>query len=355
MSAAPLACSLALCPGAASAVPAPAPAEPASAAVAIVGGQFLPYSALQAAVKVKLQSLDQQRDAEIRQISSETARERAAYIDSQLNSLIDQKVLALEAAANKTTPKALLAALAVPQVSEAQMQAFYQAQKAQIGRPYAQIQPQIKEFLQSAAADKARRRYYDSLRQKYHAKVLLGPMRERVDPTGPVRGPAKAPITIIEFSDFQCPFCGRLEPELRKLLQAYPTQLRLVYRNLPLVSLHPNAMHAAEAGVCADQQGKFWQMHDLMFADQGALSVPALEVKAKRIGLDMRRFDTCLDSGAALPVIKTDEQAAVELGLAGTPSTFINGRFLNGAVSYDELSTVVKDELRRLSAAGGRH
>ncbi len=324
--------------------------QPANMPVATVGGHSLLYSALQARTQAKLAQLDAQRDAEVRQITLATARDRATYVDAQLNSLIDEELLALDAASKKTTPGALLSAVTVPPVTDAMMQAFYKAQSAMIGQPYERIKPQLKQYLQRQASVQATRNLYASLRKKYGVKVLLAPMREHVEPTGPARGPANAPVTIVEFSDFQCPFCGRLEPELQHLLKAYPSRIRLVYRNLPLESLHPNAMSAAQAGVCAGQQGKFWQMHDLMFAEQNALTVPALKDKAKRIGLNTQQFDQCLDSGATLPAIKADLDAAKQLGLSTTPTTFVNGRFIDGAVSYADLTALVDDELQRLPA-----
>lgn len=353
IAAAPLVCLLFVaCHGLVIAADASTP--PASAPVATVDGRPLSYSALLAKTKVETDQMAAQRDAEIREITLSTARDRAAYVDKQLNVLVDDKVLALEAAAKKATPAALLAALPDPPVTDAQMLAFYDAQKSQIDAPFERIKIQMRQYLQKQAVEQVRRAYYDALRKKYGVKLLLPPLREHVDAAGPARGAADAPITIVEFSDFQCPFCGRMEPELQKLLGAYPRQVRLVYRNFPLESLHPDALHAAQAGVCAGRQGKFWPMHDLMFAEQNALSIPALKEKAKRVGLDSKRFDHCLDTGEAMPVIKEDQAAARRLGLSGTPSTFVDGRFLNGAVSYEELTAMVNDELQRTRAVTAR-
>ena len=347
----PLACVALLASGGcadAAAISAP-PAATAlpTAPVATIAGKPLPYAALQSKIAGKIAVMQAQRDAQIREITLQSARDRAAYEEQQLNALIDARVLALEAAAKKSTPAALLAAVKAPAVTDAQMRAFYAAQKNEIDAPYDKIEKQLRAYLEQQATAKAQQTYYDGLRRKFAVKVLLPPMRERVDPVGPARGPANAPVTIVEFSDFECPFCGRFEPELQRLSKAYPTQVRLIYRNFPLTSLHPDALHAAEAGVCADRQGKFWPMHDLMFAEQNALGIPALKQKAQRIGLDVKRFDKCLDSGAALQAIKKDEDAAEKLGLSGTPSTFIDGRFLNGAVTYAELTAIVNDELAR--------
>ncbi|MDE2306038.1 MAG: thioredoxin domain-containing protein [Gammaproteobacteria bacterium] len=322
--------------------------------MATVAGQPVPYAQLLAKAGTKLDQLNEQRDDQIRTITLDTARERAAYLQTTLDTLVDERVLALEAAARKTTPAALLATVVIPPVTDAQMQAFYAAHRSQIDAPYARVAPQLRQYLVKRAAEHAHRLYLQALRNKYSVAEALPPYRETVAATGPVRGPADAPITIVEFSDFQCPFCGRFEPELQRLLKAYPTQIRLVYRYLPLESIHPEAMHAAAAGVCADRQGKFWPMHDLMFREQDSLAVPGLMDKAKRLGLDVKAFADCLSSAATAAVIAKDQAAARRLGLSGTPSTFVDGRFLNGAVSYDDLVALIDDELHRQGAVSVR-
>jgi protein-disulfide isomerase len=123
--------------------------------------------------------------------------------------------------------------------------------------------------------------------------------------------------------------------------------VRLVYRYFPIASLHPQAQKAAEAAACADRQGKFWPMHDTLFAEQGALDVEALKEKAARLGLDSGRFAACLDSGAAAPAVAADIAAGQDLGIDATPGSFVNGRFVNGAVTLEEMKRLVEDELRR--------
>ncbi|HEY0802982.1 MAG TPA: thioredoxin domain-containing protein, partial [Steroidobacteraceae bacterium] len=212
------------------------------------------------------------------------------------------------------------------------------------------VAAKIKEYLEKNEGDAARRHYLDSLRAKYHATITLDPLREAVATTGPARGPASALVTIVEFSDFQCPFCGRFEPVVRHVLAKYPNQVRFIYRNLPLPTLHPDAQKAAEAAVCAQDQNKFWEMHDLMFAEQASLGVDALKDKAKRMGLDTKAFDDCLDSGKSRDAIMLDTKAADELGIAGTPASFINGRFTSGALAENDLTDLIDDELRRVGS-----
>ena len=144
------------------------------------------------------------------------------------------------------------------------------------------LKDRIRQHLTSQRPDKVR----EQLRKDAKIAVLLQPPRVAVAPDGPSRGPADAPIVVIEFSDYQCPFCKRAEPTVTALMQKYPTQVRLVYRHLPLDQIHPRARPAAIAAVCAEQQGKFWEYHDTLFANQQALNDADLEKYATTLGMD---------------------------------------------------------------------
>jgi len=180
--------------------------------------------------------------------------------------------------------------------------------------------------------------------------VLLEPPRTRVAATGPSKGPEDAPITIVEFSDFECPFCSRINPTLAQVRQNYADQVRIVFRQYPL-PMHPNAVKAAEASLCAHEQGKFWEMHDVMFADQQQLGVEQLKAKASGIGLDPEDFNQCLDSGEYADEVQADLAAGAEAGVSGTPAMFVNGIPISGAVPYDQLSSVIDEELARKGVA----
>jgi len=332
-------------------------AEPASstepadnAPVATVKGHVISYAELQSQIRGKLDQQQELHDAQLQQLNASFARNRRATMQEEAGKLVDNRVLELEAASRKTTVAALQSSIKTAPITDAQVEAFYNERAARIGQPLVKVAPKIKEYLQTQASDKAKRAYFDSLRAKYQASVSIEPLREQVAATGPARGSENARITIVEFSDFECPYCGQFEPELKKLLEAYPTQVRLIYRNMPIPSLHPAAQKAAEAAICADKQGKFWEMHDTLFSEQSTLDVAALKEKAKRLGLDGAKFDVCLDKGEAVPALNDDLREAQRLGLEATPATFINGRFVNGAVSYDELNALIKDELGKASA-----
>ncbi|MGO9624968.1 MAG: DsbA family protein [Steroidobacteraceae bacterium] len=322
--------------------------------VATIGQRPVLMPELDARISAKLEAQQAAYDLQLRQLELNHKRARAAYRESELNALLDERALELEASRRKTTSQALLDAIKVPATTDSDARAFYDAQKAQLGQPYENLEARIKNHLDTQAKDAATRKYLDSLRSKFQAVVTLEPEREAVDANGPERGPATAPVTIVEFSDFQCPYCARFELVLKTVMAKYPGKVRLVYRHLPLSQIHPDAEKAAEAAICAGNQGRFWELHDLMFQDQGFLGADALKDKAKTLSLDVPVFDECLDSGRALEALKYDEQAAEQLALSTTPTSFVNGRIFRGVMTEERLSSVIEDELRRapLGAVG---
>jgi protein-disulfide isomerase len=180
------------------------------------------------------------------------------------------------------------------------------------------------------------------------ALVPDGPPVERIAVPlgGPGRGPSKAKVTIVEFSDFQCPFCGRVNATLDQLLHDYPNDVRILFRHNPL-PFHDNAGPAAEAAVAAEKQGRFWEMHDKLFADQGDLDRPSLERYAGQLGLDLAAFRAALDSRAGKARVDEDLALGQQLGVRGTPTFFIDGRPLTGAQPIAAFKQLIDDELAR--------
>ena len=180
-----------------------------------------------------------------------------------------------------------------------------------------------------------------------HDTAPAEPPRVAVEPAGPSIGPADAPVTIVEFSDFECPFCAALQPTLERVKAEYAGRMRLVFRHFPLTGIHPNAWRAAEAAACAGEQGRFWDLHALMFSEQAALSAGDLREKAARLGMDTAAFGACLDDRRYHDAVHADVDAGIEAGVEGTPTLFINGRPVVGVVPFDELAALIDDELRR--------
>jgi protein-disulfide isomerase len=161
----------------------------------------------------------------------------------------------------------------------------------------------------------------------------------------PTRGPENARITLVEFSDFECPYCSIAVGEVNTIMSAYPKDIKLIYKQFPL-SMHPHAPLAAAASLAADQQGKFWQMHDALFKNFRKLSREHILELAKEIGLDMDKFTADLDSPKYQAVIKKDLADGETAGVYGTPSFFVNGKHYNGPMSLDAIKPILEAELK---------
>jgi protein-disulfide isomerase len=161
---------------------------------------------------------------------------------------------------------------------------------------------------------------------------------------GPSKGDPNAPVTIVEFSDFECPFCGRAEDAVNKVMDTYKGKVRLVYRDYPL-EFHAKAQKASEAALCAGDQGKYWEMHAKLFANQKALEPAQLKQHAKEVGVDSGKFDKCLDGGDKKQDVDKHKKAGEEAGVTGTPAFFINGRPLTGAQPFEKFKEIIDHEL----------
>jgi protein-disulfide isomerase len=169
--------------------------------------------------------------------------------------------------------------------------------------------------------------------------------RYAVDTEGaPVKGPADAKLAVIEFSDFQCPFCSRVTPTLKQIQREYGDEVRIVFKHLPL-RIHPKAPAAHAAAEAAHRQGKFWEMHDLIFSNQRAMSPEKYEEYAEQLGLDLEQFKADVASAEVQAKIDSDKAEAAKLGVTGTPAFFINGRFLSGAQPFAAFKAMIDEEL----------
>lgn len=166
----------------------------------------------------------------------------------------------------------------------------------------------------------------------------------------PSLGPEKAPITIVEFSDFQCPYCAAAVPQIKAIMSAYPKQVRLVYKEFPL-EIHSQAELAATAAVAAQKQGKFWVMHDAMYANRNNLSRQNILALAKQSGLDMKRFESDMNSTEVRETIIRDLQDGDRAGVQGTPTIFINGQRYNGEIALETLKPILDAELKHTTPA----
>jgi protein-disulfide isomerase len=195
--------------------------------------------------------------------------------------------------------------------------------------------------------DAARATLVEALKAKTTVTISLEPPRAEVADDGrPARGPSSAKVEVIEFSDFQCPFCQRANPTVEQVLKTYGDKIRFVYRHYPLPN-HPNARPAAEAAACAEAQGRFWEYHDRLFANPTKLTDTDLKAHAAAVGLDTARFDTCFDNRQQKAEVDADIAAADAVGVTGTPAFFVNGRMIDGAQPFDSFKRVIDEELAR--------
>ncbi len=352
MSAHTLAGALSLLGAIACTAPTAPPAKPTAAAeevqdpkapVARWGGETVTAADLDEVVKKDLRRAENEY------------RERAYEMKkAALDSLIAKRLVEAKAkAAGKTTEQFIESEVLakIPDPSPDEVKDLYDRAKAS-GRPVPpleQARPEIVRFLKQQKAQEALRAYYDRLRAEAKVEVLLPawhPPRIEVAADGPARGPAKAPVTIVEFSDFECPYCGRAEAVVNEVLAKYGDKVRLVYRDYPL-PFHPNAPKAAEAAHCAGDQGKYWEMHGKLFANHRALAVDSLKGYAKDLGLDAAKFAACLDSGQKAKMVEANRKAGDDAGVNGTPAFFVNGILISGAQPFEAFQPVLDAELAR--------
>lgn len=272
----------------------------------------------------------------------------------RLDALINEQLLAKEAAKRTLAVPALLDAevtAKVGLVTEQEIEKFYQDNKAQIKGEQAQIREQIRAFLQNQKLAAKREEFLKSLRAQAKVVVnLKAPPIQRIEVSvqgAPYKGGEKAAVTIVEFSDFHCPFCQRVVPTLAQLESRYGEKIKLVFRDFPIENIHPGATKAHEAARCANEQGKFWPYHDKLFAGPPRSSPEDFKGLAKEVGLNASAFETCLGSGKYQAAIKQDIAEGSRAGVGGTPAFFINGRLITGAQPLDAFTRVIDDELAR--------
>ncbi|MBV8820157.1 MAG: thioredoxin domain-containing protein [Acidobacteriaceae bacterium] len=225
--------------------------------------------------------------------------------------------------------------------SEEALRVYYEG--VDTNEPYEAVRGKIIDALRSRRIAKAKAAYMQALRKQATVSVRLSPPRAEIALRDtPVRGGA-APVTVVEYADYECPYCQQIQPALQKLEADYKGRVAFVYKDMPL-PMHPHAQKAAEATHCAEAQGKYWEYHDALFASK-QLGLPDLKQSARSLNLDAAAFDKCLDSGATAEKVRVYSNEAQTLGVEGTPTFFVNGRLVNGTVSYDSLRALVDEEL----------
>jgi protein-disulfide isomerase len=276
----------------------------------------------------------------------------------KVEELISQRLLAREAASRGISVQALVDAEVVVKtgvVTEQEVETLYRANRDRVKGDEAQIRERIRGYLRNQKLTSRREAFLRSLRSQVGVVVhLQAPPVFRADVAvdgAPFRGPAAAPVAIVEFSDFHCPFCQQVASTLRQLLSRYDDKVKLVHRDFPNENIHPEATKAAEAARCAHEQGKFWEYHDALFANAPKATQEQLGVYARQVGLEVPSFERCLASGRQVPAVQRDVNEGTRLGVTGTPAFFINGRLLSGAQPLESFVRVIEEELVQTGAS----
>jgi protein-disulfide isomerase len=312
--------------------------------VATVNGEIIKESELERAVR-----------AELKRSGAEYEQQPVEIKKNVLEILIVEKLI--EAAAKKeglTSEQYMLREVKARSKppSEEMIREIYEKSAEQYGESmpdYEQVREGIRQALVEQLQQEAGLALIASLREKAEVTVSLSPPPPpavQVPTDGPSRGEPDAPVTIVEFSDYQCPFCGRAQATVERIMETYPGKIRLVFRDYPL-SYHRFATKAAEAAHCAGDQGRYWEMHALLYENSYALREMDLKAYAEELGLDTDRFDSCLDSSEKAPVVQASLALVKKLDLTGAPAFFINGRLLTGALPFERFQEIIDDELRK--------
>jgi protein-disulfide isomerase len=301
--------------------------------VATIGGAAISLSELDTAVGSRL----------IRLRTDEYNIRRAV-----LDDLIATRLLDAEAARRHVTTEELFKAeietrITAPNIAE--IEPVYEGVAEHYpGMTKEQVLADIADGMRRQRIGVRRTQFIKELKAAAGVRVNLEPPRVAVRAEGPSRGGADAPVTIVEFSDFECPFCGHAVETLRQVEKSYGDKVRIVFRDYPLFS-HRTAKRAAEAAHCAEEQGKFWEMHDQLFSKGGPLSDGDLYRFASQAGTDRQKFDACLTSGKYKEAWKPSQEEGNRVGVTSTPSFFINGRLIVGAAGIDAFSKIIDEEL----------
>jgi protein-disulfide isomerase len=274
-------------------------------------------------------------------------------LSEALEAIIQDRLFVAEAGRRGVTVEKLLAEevdAKAAEVTEAEARQLYDAQRERIGRPFEEVRELLLRLMRQARVREARARFADSLRPANEVVVLLRPPKVEIaaDPARR-RGPADAPVLIIEFSDYQCPFCRSAQATVARLLEKYGDRLAHSVRDYPLDDIHPAAQSAAEAARCAAELGRFWEYHALLFANFGKLDRATLLAHARSLALDEAAFTSCLESGKYADAIRRDAEEAARAGVRGTPAFFINGIPLFGAQPIEEFEKIIDAELAALA------
>ncbi len=223
------------------------------------------------------------------------------------------------------------------------MKVYYEGIETE--QPYEAVREKILEKIRQLRIDRAKAAYLQTLQTESTVYIVLAPPSATLEAADPqmMQGPKNAQVTLVEFADYECPYCQKVAPDVKKLEEDFSNKVSFAFKDFPL-PMHSRAEKAAEAARCASRQNKFWEFHDELFHSK-ELDVDQLKAQARALKLDSEQFDKCLDSGEEAADVDHDRKEGNRLGINGTPSFFINGHFMSGALDYATLRQAIEQQL----------
>jgi protein-disulfide isomerase len=318
-----------------------APGQKSSTPAAKIGDEIITIEEVQQSIQPELTKLD---------------RERFRLTEQKLNQMVGDRLLAAEAKRRGITVDDLLKQevnAKTPKVTDQELDAFLAQNRARLPQgDDAELKLKVWEYLREQKTAQQKSDYIRALGQKAGVAIYLNdPTTVEIDAgKGFARGEKNAAVSIVEFSDFQCPFCKAATSTMHQIMAQYAGKVRWIFRDFPIASLHPLANRAHEAARCAGEQGKFWEYHDVLFQKSPQLAPENLKQYARDLKLDGDSFDRCLAAGKFQGAIAADIEEGQRLGVSGTPAFFINGRLLVGAQPATAFQQVIDSELSKQSS-----
>ena len=299
--------------------------------------------------EITLDDLTDRDISQLAQLRSDYYTETHALLEEgAVRAAREQLLLAAATEKGMTLNQFYTSEIGIPEVSDEELQYIYDQNRGQFGgRTLDEIGTQLRRQIANQKMAQRIEATGNRFLREAEWDLTVPAYRVAIETAGHATlGPDGAPVELVVFSCFECPFCRRFDGAINRLRddEALSGQIRLVFRHFPLRNMHPMAQKAHEASVCAEDQGKFWEYHDALWADDN-ISLDGLEQHARLVGLDTEEFAQCLNSGRSYERVQTDLDAAVALGQTGTPAVFVNGRYVGGAVSFEQLKAEVEREL----------
>jgi protein-disulfide isomerase len=315
--------------------------RPKDETIAVINGRQISQAEIDAPMASQIQSLEQK-----------IYEMRSKSLEALIGRILLEEEAARKGASLEDLRRQIVSAV---KVGEKEIEDAYRDNLSRYGPPpmgEIEAKERIRSAIESQKRSEALNKAIDELKTRSKIEMFLKapePLRIEISKQGPSLGAESAPVTVAAFVDFQCQYCKKVNDTLKQVVQSYGNNVRVIHKNLPLPN-HPQSFKAAQAAFCAGEQGKFWPYHDLLFEHANDLSEKALTESAAEAGVNLKEFNTCLDSEASKNAVMKDLQEARQAGIFSTPTFVINGRALKGARSLEDFKAIIDQSLKEPKA-----